>query len=563
MSGSPDLWELTREICSDQRQRWEVGDCVAIEVYLAQYPELAATEEAARELIYNELLLREEFEQPSDEEHYRARFPGQASFLSRLFEVHRLLHDSGLAEFAPSTGSSRGHEPAPAKSRLESRSRDIHDLAEGQDLGRYRLLELIGEGTFAKVWKAQDARLDRLVAIKLPRRHQLDERAAERFQREARAGAQLAHPGIASLHDVAYAAGQGYIVTDFIDGVELGQWRREQPPSFREIARLVEAIAAALQHAHAHGVIHRDIKPSNILVDAAGQPHITDFGLALRPASEATLTVDGDILGTPIYMSPEQANGESHRVDARSDVYSLGVVLYELLTGEQPFHGTFRMVQLQVLHEEPRPPRKVNDQVPKDLEAITLKAMAKEPAQRYGSAEQMAQDLARYLAGEHVKARPASAWSKFWAWCCRPERVNEAGALMLFYGAVLVVFSLFGSVVLATGLHPTADPMTAVQRLLLLISCLYLPLMVAGLWTARRRPAGLWLAFGLMWAGFGVSVAGLAGVRIFGGNLHVDPQVRLPLYSLLALTTLIGVLLISVALLAYHANRAVMGWTRR
>src|SRR5262249_26465477 len=161
-------------------------------------------------------------------------------------------------------------------------------------------------------------------------------------------------------------------------------------PGFRQTAEWVARVADALHYAHAQGVIHRDVKPSNILVDAEGRPYVLDFGLAKREAGEATVTQEGQILGTPAYMSAGPARGEARQVDARTDVYSLGVVLYELLTGELPFRGNARMVLRQVLEEEPLPPRRVNDQVPRDLETVCLKALAKEPGRRYATAADLA-----------------------------------------------------------------------------------------------------------------------------------------------------------------------------
>src|SRR5262249_41296519 len=174
----------------------------------------------------------------------------------------------------------------------------------------------------------------------------------------------------------------------------------------RQAAAVVAAVADALDYAHREGIVHRDVKPSNILLGEDSTPFLMDFGLAKREAGEATLTHEGPVLGTRASMSPEQARGESHGVDGRSDVYSLGVVLYQMLTGELPFRGTVRMLLHQVLHDDPKPPRRLNDKIPRDLETVCMQAMAKEPPRRYASAAEFAADLRRFLAGQPVKARP-------------------------------------------------------------------------------------------------------------------------------------------------------------
>jgi eukaryotic-like serine/threonine-protein kinase len=330
-----------------------------------------------------------------------------------------------------------------------------------RDFGNYKLLSELGRGGMGVVYKARQEDLDRVVAVKMIlSSHLASPEQVRRFQAEARAAAKLRHSHIVPIHEVGQLNGQDYFTMEYIEGQSLAQRIKDTPMDIPTAVRIVSAIARAVEYLHRQGIVHRDLKPSNILLDAQGEPYLTDFGLAKFFAQDAEHTATGVIAGTPAYMAPEQAAGRGREVGPGADVYSLGAILYELLTGVPPFLEENPLdTLLNVLSVDPMLPRRLNPKIPRQLELICLTCLQKTPGERYASAEALADDLDRFARGEPINVRPPHLGQRFLGWTRRqPALASRLGGLALFYvidwinylrGAIIADYHIKISIVVA------------------------------------------------------------------------------------------------------------------
>jgi Serine/threonine protein kinase len=331
--------------------------------------------------------------------------------------------DGGSAENVETDAAAAAHD-----GRKSARAAEL--LGE---LGDYELLEEVGRGGQGVVFRARQKSLNRTVALKVISLGQWASKAhLKRFRLEAEAAAKLEHPGIVPIHEVNERDGSCYFSMKFVEGGQLDEVVRRTPMSTRQAAELIAKVARTVHYAHEHGILHRDIKPGNILLDAKGEPHLTDFGLARLVESESSVTQTLDILGTPSYMAPEQALGNNAAISSATDVYGLGAVLYQLLTGQPPFAGgaTYETIKL-LLDTEPRQPRQLNPKIDRDLSTICLKCLEKDPKRRYTSALALAEDLERWLKHEPIQARHTGVFARARKWVQRnPTSALLAASLM-------------------------------------------------------------------------------------------------------------------------------------
>ncbi len=316
---------------------------------------------------------------------------------------------------------------------LARKSSAVSSIALAGELGDYELLDEVARGGMGVVYKARQRSLNRIVALKLILSGQLaSTHDVARFFAEAESAASLDHPGIVPVHEFGEHEGQHYFSMGFVEGESLADKIKDGPLPPPVAAEYTRKIAEAVAFAHERGVIHRDLKPGNVLIDQADSPKVTDFGLAKKVKGDSGLTSTGQILGTPSYMPPEQAGGKTDHVDERSDVYSLGAILYALLTGRPPFAAASPLDTLvQVLEQEPVAPRQLNQKVSRDLETICLKCLQKDASRRYPTATELSEDLRRALNHEPIKARPVSTAEKAWRWCRRRPAVSGLMATVL------------------------------------------------------------------------------------------------------------------------------------
>jgi WD40 repeat protein/serine/threonine protein kinase len=480
----PDRSKVLVELVHvDLERRLKAGEAVRVEQYLESCPELAVDQGVVLNLLASEFALRRRGEPELSREDYRRRFPALGESLLAHIGTDQSLSSppaSTIAENPTVLPPGDGDRETGAASERTETSRAWPTVPG------YEILGELGRGGMGVVYKARQAKLNRLVALKmiLAGEHAGPEQLA-RFRREAEAVARLQHPHFVHIYEVGEQDGQPYFSLEFVDGANLAQKLNGTPLPAQQAAELVETLARAIHHAHLHGIIHRDLKPANILLEESSIsrpdtairqgsaadtfphhnswllnsiPKITDFGLAKRLDVEAAQTQTGAIMGTPSYMAPEQAEGKNKKIGPAADIYALGAILYELLTGRPPFKAATPLdTVLQVMSEEPISPRRLQPKVPRDLETICFKCLEKEPGKRYASAFDLAEDLRRFVKGEPICARPIGVPARFARWCGRNPVVASLSTAVLLLLLLVAVTASAGYLQTTKALRSVAE----------------------------------------------------------------------------------------------------------
>jgi serine/threonine protein kinase len=419
-----------------QNEAWSAGQRPSVQELLdgSSFPDDSG---ALLDLLYNEIVLREERgEQPALDE-YLKQYPHLADDLKLHFEVHAALREDLLCDTQRIPDAGSQDQP------------DLEADDASPRLADYEIVGRLGEGGMAVVYKARHRRLHRLVALKMIQPGRVPSpRELLRFQTEAEAIARLQHPNIVQIYEVGQSKGLPYLVLELVEGSTLAGMLQRLTFTPKAAARLVETLARAIHHAHEQQIVHRDLKPANVLFARDATPKITDFGLAKmleEPAdSPRDATRTGEPIGTPRYMAPEQASGLSNQIGPATDVYALGTILYECLTGRAPFvAATALQTMRRIREEEPASPRRLQTAIPRDLETICLKCLYKDPRRRYASALALAEDLGRFLRHEPIHARPTPAWQRLWMWCRRRPRAAASiiATILLIFGSITGAFA--------------------------------------------------------------------------------------------------------------------------
>jgi serine/threonine protein kinase len=505
----------------------------------------------------------------------RAQLQSANPALNREFDCLEELHALAQVARVPGTNDLGSESAMPARSLF----------------GHYEIIETIGRGGMGVVYKARQVDLERHVALKMILASQLaSPEQVRRFETEARAAAGLRHPNIVQIFEAGCVDGQSYFAMEYVAGRGLNAVARSGAVDPIRAATWMVPIARAVDYLHSRGIVHRDLKPSNILVDADGRPFVTDFGLIKMADSE--LTSSQAIIGTPSYMSPEQAASQNDEVGPQSDVYSLGAILYELLTGRPPFLGASPLETLvDVLEGEPPAPHDIRPGIPREIELVCLKALAKAPEHRYQSAEELAGDLERFIAGEPVSAQPQGLWRRLVRWGRQePGLVCRLGILLVCAIIVQIFYHLKHpvSLFIETSIILTLAVWAAISVILqIALRLKYRPQTIQGLWItadaimltaalalaeAVATPlvlcygalivaAGLWYRVNLVWLGLSVSLAGYGVLLSIGaarGLSGPSPQHHLiAAASLVLVATMVATQVRRVrALSRYYDRRA-------